>query len=124
MTKQEMFDTICIGAAKQKCRGTDSAGNCMFLTELGNKCFIGMLMTDKELGTLQDNNELDIDDIIHGYEFENFTEDDLSFLKDLQNVHDTSWFLNTLQNRMKNFCLKHNLNSEKVNLIKEWGDEQ
>ena len=120
MTKQEMFDTVCIGAAKQKCRGTDSAGNCLYLTESGNKCFIGMLMTDKELETLKDS-PYDIGRLLNKYTFENFEVDDVTFLEDLQDVHDTSRTLGTLQKRMKNFCLKHNLNSEKVNLIKEWG---
>ena len=120
MTKQKMFDTICIGAAKQKCRGTDSAGNCLYLTESGNKCFIGMLMTDKELETVEDS-PYGIENLLSHHFFQNFKLYDASFLEDLQDVHDTNRVLNTLQDGMKDFCLKHNLNSEKVNLIKEWG---
>lgn len=120
MTKQEMFDTVCIEASKQKCRGADSAGNCMYLTESGNKCFIGMLMTDKELKTVEDN-PYAIRDLLNYYNFESFEVDDVTFLESLQGIHDTNRVLNTLQDGMKDLCLIHNLNSEKVNLIKEWG---
>ncbi len=120
MTKQKMFDTVCIGAAKQKCRGTDSAGNCLYLTESGNKCFIGMLMTDKELETVG-NKAMAVHILLCDFTFENFAVDGSDFLSDLQGIHDTNRVLNTLQDVMKDFCLKHNLNSEKVNLIKEWG---
>lgn len=48
MTAQDVFDKIYAATRTQKVRAVDGHGDCAFITVTGERCFIGMLLTEQQ----------------------------------------------------------------------------
>lgn len=121
MNRQEVFDTVYKHLVSQKkisAIAIDQEKVCRYRTSNGDKCAIGCLIPDELY-----------DSIIEGYEvtskivvdvvkkiYPDVTKQDLFFLKDLQNVHDTLddnlFFHLILNDKMNEVAYKWNLHFE------------
>lgn len=91
MNRQEVFDKVLNHLLKQGRKSVDSDGRCLYRAPNGDKCAIGCLIPD-ELYTpeLEGNgaNMPIIEDVLHKI-YPDVTDEDVLFLLDLQDLHDT-----------------------------------
>ena len=93
MNMQDAFDIVVKESRKQKIKCIDIGGKCVYRNSIGQKCFIGMLMSDEVyINLTTENRSASIFKIFNtqkglleegGFNFE-----DRHFYQDLQALHD------------------------------------
>lgn len=83
MTPQEVFDKIYAGTRTQKTRAVDLHGECAFITDKGERCFMGMLMSE-DLAHAAEAGCWGVDDIATAIRFTGVT----VCLSELMFIHD------------------------------------
>lgn len=128
LTKQQIFDKVCIHASKQKQRAiTNNA--CHYRLETGNKkkvlkCFIGIFISKKDYTNDMEGTSLfgsplrKIINNVFGPDIDNDDGDD--FLEQLQKTHDYSYNADMLKYKLNLIAKDYNLDNSKVELITKW----
>lgn len=141
MNRQEVFDKVVRGAAKQRRKSTsrdNGLGGCVYENSRGDRCFIGMLFTGpvptimggashtEVIAALQrDGYQIAIDPKEAPFPFDNMHyrpkhQGDIHFLDSLQCVHDANepreW-----PGELRRFAQRWKLD-EKVVMEVDWGE--
>ena len=84
MERQEAYDKAVAGLASQGFRPSTDGSTCQYITEGGERCAVGWLMTAEQAASLPEGNVVDV----HSYLPDEVAELGGRFLTDLQKAHD------------------------------------
>ena len=87
MDKQKTFDVVARHLLKQGCRATTEEGMCQYRDEYGRKCAIGILIPEDRYSPSLEGRDVKSWSCKE-LEIINATLEDVSFLQELQRLHD------------------------------------